>query len=162
MGRRSAFREQVNPDNNVATFTGAYDSIASFSRLAWRHSRARTSRIRGIRGCASAVGGLLALVVFLAGPSGPGSGDGSATWSDAPSVQSAPILQPLALRRVADEPRSQRRLTPHIDSPLVVDATHARGRSRTPVTAASAVAAPRAVGLSARGYDATAPPSSCA
>ena len=162
VARLQVFREQVNPDNDVATFIGAYDSIALFSRSALRRTSALTSRIRRIRGCASAVGGLLALVVFLAAPSerGARSGDGSATWSEAPSVQSAPLLKSLALRRVVEEPRSQRRPTPHIDSPLVVDASRAEGRSRAPVAAASALLVACAAGVSARGYDATAPPSS--
>lgn len=156
-------REQVNSNNNVATFTGAYDSVALFSQLAWRRARARSGAIRRVHGWAAAVGGLLALVVCFAAPSeiGARSDLRSATSSDALSFQPAPLLQTLALRRVADEPGSQRRPTPHVDSPFVADASSAEARLRAPVAVASVPAAPCAAGLSARGYDATAPPFSC-
>ncbi len=117
--------------------------------------------MRGVRACASAVGGLLALVVFLAASSEtvPRSVYGSATWRDAPSVQSSAAIHSLALRRAADEARSQRRATPQFDPPLAVEPSRAERRVHAPIMAASAVAATPAAGLSARGYDATAPPS---
>ena len=142
----------------MVAFTGADNSISLFSRFVSRYARARTS---GMRGCASAVGVLLALVVSLVATSerGPRSVDGFATWSDAPSVQSGAAIHSLALRRAADEARSQRRATPQFDPPLAADPSRAERRVHAPITAASAVITPPAAGLSARGYDATAPPS---
>jgi hypothetical protein len=148
----------------VATFAGGYDSIALFSRLASRFTRVRTSRIRGLRGRASAIGALLALVVFIAARSDTGaqSVDGSATWSDAPSVQAAPLIRSFVLRRVADEARSQRRPAPRVESWLAVDASAADRLVRAIIAAPSAVIATPVAGFSVRGYDATAPPYSCA
>jgi len=80
----------------VVAFTGADNSISLFSRFVCRYARARTS---GMRGCASAVGVLLALVVSFVATSerGPRSVYGFATWSDAPSVQSGAAIHSLAL-----------------------------------------------------------------
>jgi len=81
----------------------------------------------------------------------------STTRHDDPALQSTPALHAAVVHRVADEPRSQRRLSQGTDLPFVDAAPRALDHDRgtaSPVGVERAVVARQV----SRAYDATAPP----